>query len=100
MAECYTRDTQGGNPPAQNLAGAPTAQGATAQAGNPAPANAPPVNALASSVLDNVIPVIKERKGTDTVTNFKYKQLDKLMENQRTPSSWSYGIRWHATRRP
>ena len=78
MAGGYTRSNQGGNPPAQNPAGAPTAQGATVQAGNPAPANPQPANALASSALDNVIPVIKEPKEADIIANFKYKQFDKI----------------------
>ena len=39
---------------------------------------APPANALASSVLDNVIPVIKEPKEANILAKFKYKQLDKI----------------------
>ena len=78
MAGGYTRSNQGGNPPAQNPAGAPTAQGATVQAANPAPANAQPANALASSALDNVIPAVKEPKEADIIVKSKYKQLDKI----------------------
>ena len=77
MAGGYTRNTAG-NPPAQNPTGAPTAQGVTVQACNPAPANPQPANALASSALDNVIPIIKEPKEADIVAKFKYKQLDKI----------------------
>ena len=77
MTGGYTRNTAG-NPPVQNPAGAPTAKSATVQAGNPAPANPQPTNALASSALDNVIPVIKEPKEADIVAKFKYKQLDKI----------------------
>ena len=45
----------------------------TAQCGNPAPADV-----LASSALDNVIPVIKEPKEADILAKFKFKQLDKI----------------------
>ena len=68
----------GGNPAAQNQTGAPPAQAATVQAGNPTQANAAPVNALASSALDNVIPVIKEPKESDIIAKFKYEHLDKI----------------------
>ena len=87
MAGGYTRNNQAGNQPAQNPAGAPNAQGATVQAGNPAPANAQPANTLASSALDNVIPVpvIKEPKEADIGAKFKYKQLDKIDGEQTCP---------------
>ena len=40
--------------------------------------NAVAVNVLASSALDNVIPVIKEPKEADILAKFKYRQLDKI----------------------
>ena len=45
----------------------------TAQCGNPAL-----TNVLASSALDNVIPVIKEPKEADILAKFKFKQLDTI----------------------
>ena len=78
MAGGLTRNNPGGNPAAPIQAGAPPAQAATGQAGNLTQANAAPVNALASSALDNVIPVIKEPKESDILAKFKYKQLDKI----------------------
>ena len=48
----------------------------TVQCGNPA--NPAPTNVLASSALDNGIPVIKEPKEADILAKFKYKQLDKI----------------------
>ena len=80
MAGRVTRNNPGANPPAQNQnqAGALIPQAATVQAGNLTQANTAPVNALASSALDNVIPVIKEPKESDIIAKFKYKQLDKI----------------------
>ena len=46
------------------------------QRGNPA--NQVPTNILASSALDNIIPVIKEPKEAEILAKFKYKQLDKI----------------------
>ena len=46
------------------------------QRGNPE--NPAPMNVLASSALDNVIPVIKELKEANILAKFKYKQLDKI----------------------
>ena len=73
MTGVYTRNTAG-NPLAQNPTGAPADQGATVQAGNPALANPQPVNALASSALDNAISVTKEPKEAYIVAKSKYIQ--------------------------
>lgn len=55
-------------------------------AGNaPTPPRNNRTNVLASSALDNVIPVIKEPKEADIVTKFKYKQLDKVDGEPKYP---------------
>ena len=55
-------------------------------AGNlPTPPRNNRTNILASSALDNVIPVINEPKEADIVTKFKYKQLDQIDGDPKYP---------------